>query len=70
MSAVQRDRDRCDLCGGQVTIRPTVSLWEFAWSCGSCGRAGMISHAHRSPPPTFEAEPVAAVTLPLFDEAR
>ena len=68
MAAIQRDHARCD-CGGTARVRATVSLWEFEWFC-TCGRTGLVSWAHRSPPPMFKAGPAEPVTLPLFDEAR
>ena len=49
----QRDRVRCDRCGGMQIVTPTPSPWEFAMKC-ECGESHWISWAHANPPPTFQ----------------
>lgn len=41
-------------CGSTATVTPTSSAWEFDVYCSHCGYKGLISFAHRDPPPTFD----------------
>jgi len=50
----QTDRHRCE-CGRQAQVTPTDSPWEFDYAC-LCGRTGVISFAHASPPPAWDGQ--------------
>ena len=73
-AARQPATGRCD-CGAVVTFTPHVGRpYEFDWRCARTPHPhrGVVSWAHRHPPPVFEgppapvAAPVAAAQLDLF----
>ena len=64
--STQAHTSRCE-CGAAIAIRPTVSRWEFEWSCEACRRGGVISWAHCEEPPHYEPPPLDA-QMPLFSE--
>lgn len=58
----QATREICRQCGGEVTITPTVSPWNFEAVC-KCGH-WLISWAHRDAPPAFVRELRQGVLFP------
>jgi hypothetical protein len=44
-------------------VRRGTDLWNFLWTCPTCGAAGSISHSDTAPPPLFEED----LTLPFED---
>lgn len=55
-------------CGAEIVIRPTLSPWNFEYTC-VCRRGGIISWAHEEPPPTYDVPPLTA-QMPLFEEEK
>ncbi len=67
--AQQKALIKCPDCHAPVDVLPTVSLWEFTYTC-TCGRGEtVISWAHAQPPPEFVVAPMCE-ELPLFKEAE
>ena len=64
MKSLQGPTYLCD-CGRSCEVVATESLWEFLWHC-HCGRAGVISWAHASPPPGIGAPTIGQTRL--FDD--
>lgn len=53
---------RCD-CGGVIVLQATRSPWEFEGDCQTCKGGVIVSWAHKSPPPRFEAPAQGALPL-------
>ena len=62
-AAVQRDKGKCEGCGGKTRISPTSHPHQFAWRCTRCEGAGVISWYHGAEPPTFERTAVDGQAL-------
>lgn len=59
MTTIQQPTIRC-ACGRSVPVTVTASPYEFEWACG-CGRSGVVSWAHASPPPTWRGVQYVAI---------
>lgn len=64
--ARQATTAKCD-CGGRIQVTATASPYEFTTACERCTHRGLISWAHSSPPPTFDA-PREETQADLFSE--